>query len=244
MKYGQTIDAINEKLAEESAKIERLSDYETYLSRLLSQKDEIYVILKDVCARVSDIRHKEASVLQKELEQALNNLNFLDARFEIAIRSDMENISALGYDDVEFMISTNPGEPLKPLTEVASGGELSRIMLALKSVLARRDIVGTMIFDEIDSGISGKTAQLVADRMSEIAKSRQVIAVTHLPQIASHATTHFLIEKCAKGSHTTTGVSVLSYDESVEELARMLAGDTITEAVRGNAKELKKKQTG
>ena len=239
MKYGQTIEEINDRLAQERERIEKLSDYENYLNELQIKKQKLFDELIKICESVSGIRHKEAAVLQKELADALNNLNFLDARFEIAIRSDSDKVSADGYDDVEFLISTNPGEDLKPLTEVASGGELSRIMLALKSVLAKRDGIKTLIFDEIDTGISGRTAQLVADRMSDIASDHQVIAVTHLPQIASHATTHFLIEKSAEGAHTSTTVHALSYDESVEELARMLAGSSITETVRENAKELK-----
>jgi DNA repair protein RecN (Recombination protein N) len=240
MKYGQTIDKINDRLSEESEKIEKLSDYETYLENLEFKTKELYDKLLQVCAKVSDIRKKEAAILQKEITGALNNLNFLDARFEIIITSGEDKLSRDGFDDVEFMISTNPGEDIKPLTNVASGGELSRIMLALKSVLARRDNIGTLIFDEIDTGISGKTAQLVADRMSDIAADHQVIAVTHLPQIASHATTHFLIEKRADGNHTATSVKPLEYNESVEELARMLAGSEITEAVMENAAELKK----
>ncbi len=240
MKYGQTIDKINDRLSEETEKIEKLSDYESYLKNLEFKTKELYGKLLKVCSRVSDIRKKEAAVLQKEIIDALNNLNFLDAKFEIMITSDEEKMSKDGFDEVEFMISTNPGEELKPLTSVASGGELSRIMLALKSVLAKRDNIGTLIFDEIDTGISGKTAQLVADRMSDIATDHQVIAVTHLPQIASHARTHFLIEKRAEGTHTSTNVYPLGYDESVEELARMLAGSEITEAVRVNAAELKK----
>ncbi len=243
MKYGQSIPAIFERLEKEKAETERLADYDSYLETLLSQKNELYDILSKACKKVSSIRQSEAQVLQTELEQALKCLNFLEAGFEIAIRSDMSTVTADGCDDVEFMISTNPGEPKKPLTEIASGGELSRIMLALKSVLATRDNIGTMIFDEIDTGISGRTAALVAERMSEIARRRQVIAVTHLPQIACQADTHFLIEKCARGSHTSTTVTALSYDDSVEEIARMLAGDKITEAVRGNAKELKKNKS-
>ena len=243
MKYGQTIEQINERLAEESDKIAKLSDYETYLADLENRKNKQYDELLAVCERVSKVRHEEATVLQKEIEEALCDLNFLDARFEIAITSDPENVTRDGYDDVEFLISTNPGEDLKPLTNVASGGELSRIMLAIKSVTAKRDNIGTLIFDEIDTGISGKTAQLVADRMSDIAKEHQVIAVTHLPQIASHADTHFLIEKTAEGDHTSTSIRALTYDGSVEELARMLAGHEITDAVRENAVQLKNRSS-
>ncbi len=243
MKYGQTIELINERLAEESEKIEKLSDYEAYTEGLLEKKQREYDRMLKICDKVSAVRHKEALVLQKEIAAALSDLNFLDARFEITVTSDKEKISRDGYDEVEFLISTNPGEKLKALTDVASGGELSRIMLAIKSVVAKRDNIGTLIFDEIDTGISGKTAQLVADRMSQIAKDHQVIAVTHLPQIASHADTHFLIEKKAEGSHTATSVRALSYDDSVEELSRMLAGHEITDAVRENARQLKNRSS-
>ncbi len=239
MKYGQSIGLINKRLEEESEKIEKLSDYEEYLRRLESETAARHSDLVELCRSVSKIRAQEAKALQKEIAEALADLNFLDARFEIAVIPDEDKITADGFDDVEFLISTNPGEDLKGLADVASGGELSRIMLALKSVLARRDNIGTLIFDEIDSGISGRTAQLVADRMTQIAKDRQVIAITHLPQIASHAQSHFLIEKTAVDSHTATTIMPLSYDDSVEEIARMLAGADITDAVRENARELK-----
>ncbi|MCR5474157.1 MAG: DNA repair protein RecN [Lachnospiraceae bacterium] len=239
MKYGHSISQINERLAEEFAKVEKLSDYETYLADLEDKKTKEYEELLKLCKKVSDMRKSEAATLEGEIAGALSALNFLDARFEIAITSDPEKIGADGYDEVEFLVSTNPGEELKPLTNVASGGELSRIMLAIKSVVAKRDNIGTLIFDEIDTGISGKTAQLVADRMADIAKAHQVIAVTHLPQIASHATTHFLIEKKAEGTHTSTGVHKLSYDDSIEELARMLAGESINDTARENARALK-----
>ncbi len=243
MKYGRTIEDIIERMAQETEKIAKLSDYDSYLEDLQFKKDGLYDKLTQVCARVSDIRHKEALVLQADITRALGELNFLDAKFEISIKTDPANLSREGIDEVEFMISTNPGEGIKPLINIASGGELSRIMLALKSVLAGRDNIQTLIFDEIDAGISGKTAQLVADRMTEIAEKHQVIAVTHLPQIASHATTHFLIEKSSDGAHTSTNVTRLSYADSIEELARMLAGSSITDAVRLNAEELKKEKT-
>jgi DNA repair protein RecN (Recombination protein N) len=143
-------------------------------------------------------------------------------------------------DDVEFMISTNPGESLKSLGSVASGGELSRIMLALKTVLASRDKIPTMIFDEIDTGISGKTAQLVAERMKELSRCHQIICITHLPQIAAMADSHYLIQKSVVDEKTHTGITHLSEEDSVQELARMLSGSEITTAVLENARELKK----
>lgn len=238
-KYGSSIEKIFARRDEEAEKIEKLMDFESYINNLALKKQKSYDILLQVCENISAQRKKEATILEKEIVDALNNLNFLDARFEIKIIADKDKITSDGYDDVEFMISTNPGESVKPLTMVASGGELSRIMLALKSVLAKRDNIETLIFDEIDTGISGKTAQRVADRMSSIASKHQVICITHLPQIASHADSHFLIEKSVDNSRTNTSVKMLSYEESVDEIARMLAGETITEAVRNNAAEMK-----
>ena len=237
-KYGSSITEVLKRLEEESSRIEKLQNLESYKEELSQKKQAAYEKLKSLCAEVSAIRAKEGKKLEKEIAAALDNLNFLDARFEIKVTACEDEITAAGYDDVEFMISTNPGEALKPLTQVASGGELSRIMLALKSVLAKRDVIETLIFDEIDTGISGKTAQRVADRMSDIAKDKQVICITHLPQIASHADAHFLIEKSVEGSHTATSVSVLAGEEKIEEVARMLAGETITDAVRENAREM------
>lgn len=239
-KYGQTIELILQKRDEQEAIIEKLSNFDEYLRGLEEKKKKCFNMLLGQCEVISNIRKEEGKVLEKDIVAALNNLNFLDARFEIVVNPVLDKMSADGYDEVEFMISTNPGESLKPLTQVASGGELSRIMLALKSVLAKRDAIGTLIFDEIDTGISGKTAQRVADRMSQIAHNSQVICITHLPQIASHASSHFLIEKAVEDGHTSTSVSKLDYDGSVKELARMLSGEEITEAVLNNAAEMKK----
>ena len=142
-------------------------------------------------------------------------------------------------DDPEFLISTNPGEPVKPLGKVASGGELSRIMLAIKTVLADQDAIETLIFDEIDSGISGRTAQMVSEKMNVLAKNHQIICITHLPQIAAMADTHFEIEKHQKGTETITEIHPLEGDDSVRELARLLGGAELTQAVFENAKEMK-----
>ena len=142
-------------------------------------------------------------------------------------------------DDAEFLISTNPGEPLKPLSKVASGGELSRIMLAMKAVLAKNDSIGTLIFDEIDAGISGRTAQMVSEKMNVIGKSHQVICITHLPQIAAMADVHFLIEKSVVGENTVSRIRPLEKEESVVELARMIGGVAITDTVLKSAREMK-----
>lgn len=147
--------------------------------------------------------------------------------------------TANGIDDAEFLISTNPGEPVKPLGKVASGGELSRIMLAVKTVLADHDAVDTLIFDEIDTGISGRTAQMVSEKMNVLAKKHQIISITHLPQIAAMADAHYLIQKSVQNQSTVSTIRRLDEKESVEELARMLGGVEITETVRENAREMK-----
>ena len=163
----------------------------------------------------------------------------MQVEFEISF-SRLEYFTPKGYDDVEFMISSNPGEKLNSLGKVASGGELSRIMLGIKTIMAEKDNIDTLIFDEIDTGISGRTAQMVAERMKELSKIHQVICITHLPQIAAMAAQHFVIEKNAVDFVTETSIHKLNYDESINELARMLSGSQVTENVINNAKEMKK----
>ena len=147
--------------------------------------------------------------------------------------------TANGFDDAEFLISTNPGEPLKPLGKVASGGELSRIMLAIKTVLADEDAVETLIFDEIDSGISGRTAQMVSEKMNVLGRSHQIICITHLPQIAAMADSHYLIQKSVQNQTTVSTIRRLSEEESIQELSRMLGGVEITETVKESAREMR-----
>ena len=151
----------------------------------------------------------------------------------------MAEYTANGFDDAEFLISTNPGEPLKPLGKVASGGELSRIMLAIKTVLADEDAVETLIFDEIDSGISGRTAQMVSEKMNVLGRSHQIICITHLPQIAAMADSHYLIQKSVQNQTTVSTIRRLSEEESVQELSRMLGGVEITETVKESAREMR-----
>ena len=166
------------------------------------------------------------------------HLNFLTVEFEIAVNRS-QNITAKGYDDVEFLISTNPGEEPKPLGQVASGGELSRIMLAIKTVLAGRDDIDTLIFDEIDTGISGRTAWRVSEQLDTVAHAHQVLCITHLPQIAAMADRHFVIEKSSSEDSTITDIRVLGEEEGLGELARLLGGDALTEAALSNAREMR-----
>lgn len=238
-KYGNTIEACIQYGKEKQAYLDKLADYDTYMSKLQAEYDTEAEKLRLACKELSKLRCKEAKQLEKQLVEALQNLNFLSVSFEIAVRPE-QNITAKGWDEVEFMISTNPGEPIKSLSQVASGGELSRIMLAIKTVLAGRDDIDTLIFDEIDTGISGKTAWKVSEQLDTVAHAHQVICITHLPQIAAMADHHFCIEKSSHEQATITDIRALDGDESLAELARLLGSDELSEAALQNASDMRK----
>ena len=240
LKYGGTIEKVLEYQKTVEEKIEKLRNADAYKLELQTKLKATTEELQKLCQKASSIRAKEAKKLSSDMIKALTDLNFLEVQFEIQVRQK-EEYSSSGFDDVEFMISTNPGEPLKSLGNVASGGELSRIMLAIKTVLASRDKIPTMIFDEIDTGISGKTAWKVSEKLGALSGGHQIICITHLPQIAAMADQHFRIAKQAVDNATVTGITQLETDEVVEELARLLGGEEITDAVRDNAKELLQK---
>ena len=237
-KYGRTIEEVLAYGQGRLELLEKLSDYDTYMQRLKRELAEKEAALGDDCAVLSRIRQENALELSASLRDALIHLNFLTVEFEIAVRAD-HPITAKGSDEVEFMISTNPGESLKSLSQVASGGELSRIMLAIKTVLAGRDAIDTLIFDEIDAGISGRTAWKVSEQLNVVASKHQVICITHLPQIAAMADTHFMIEKNSTGETTITDIYALEEEQSLEELARLLGSDELSEAALSNAREMK-----
>ncbi|RKM62131.1 DNA repair protein RecN [Butyrivibrio sp. CB08] len=237
-KYGQSIELILEELEKKQERLDVLTDLDAHREKLQKELDESRSKALLLCKKVSDIRKKGAGELAGKLKSALIDLNFLDVQFEIDVRSDEDKISARGYDDVEFMISTNPGEAIRPLDQIASGGELSRIMLALKTVVADRDDISTLIFDEIDAGISGKTAWKVSEKLGALSRDHQIICITHLPQIAAMADSHFMIEKGLEDGRTVTNIYGLEGDSSINELARLLGGDEITDAAIKNAKEM------
>mgnify|MGYP000705067244 CR=1 FL=1 len=237
-KYGDSIEKIQKYHDNSVEKYEKLSNYEEYISEIKRELSKVKEKLDIQCKRLTALRKEAAIPLTKLIKEALLDLNFLDVVFEIAFEQS-EHYSALGKDNVCFMISTNPGQAVRPLHEIASGGELSRIMLAIKSILADEENIETLIFDEIDTGISGRTAQKVSERLAYIAKKRQVIAITHLPQIAAMADSHYLIEKTSDANSTISNIYPLSEKESVKELARMLGGVKITEAVLQNAREMR-----
>lgn len=237
-KYGQTVEAVEIYAAGRQEQLEKLVNYEAYLEQLDARFKACEKSLAEISARITKVRKKKAAILAVKIHEALVDLNFLDVQFEIAFDKQQE-FSANGTDIAEFMISLNPGEDLKPLAKVASGGEMSRIMLAVKSVLADSDAVDTLIFDEIDAGISGRTAQKVSEKMAVIAKHHQVICITHLPQIASMADAHYLIEKVRQNERTNTYVRLLENQEIVQEIARLLGGVQITDKVLHTASEMK-----
>ena len=237
-KFGGSIEAVLKAQEEKEQRYQQLKDYEHYLEELAKREEKAEYALQKSCKEVSDIRKRYAEKLTKLVQDALVDLNFLDVTFTMAFQNT-PNYTANGTDDAEFLISTNPGEPVKPLGKVASGGELSRIMLAIKTVLAESDQIETLIFDEIDSGISGRTAQMVAEKMNVIGKNHQVICITHLPQIAAMADQHFLISKNVVNQSTVSNISRLKEKETIEELARMLGGVKVTDTVLESAKEMK-----
>ncbi len=238
-KYGSTIEACIQYGEEKQAYLDKLADYDSYTEKLQAEYDTEDAKLKKACKELSALRSKEAKQLEKQLIEALQNLNFLSVSFAIAVRPE-QTITAKGWDEVEFMISTNPGEPIKSLSQVASGGELSRIMLAIKTVLAGRDDIDTLIFDEIDTGISGKTAWRVSEQLDTVAHAHQVICITHLPQIAAMADKHFCIEKSSRDHGTITDIRALEEAESMAELARLLGSDELSEAALQNASDMRK----
>lgn len=238
-KYGNTIEAILTYREAQEKRLEQLTNYDKYLEQLEKERAAAKEALLALCAQASAIRCAQAETLAEKMKAALLDLNFMEVKFEISVQSDAEKVNAMGYDEVEFLISANPGEPLKPLAAIASGGELSRIMLGLKTVMAEKDGVDTLIFDEIDAGISGRTAWQVSKKLAVLGKEHQVICITHLPQIAAMADTHFKIEKTQKDEHTITDIYPLQEEESTAELARLLGSDCLTESAVANAKEMK-----
>lgn len=238
-KYGRTIGQILEYKTELEDKIQKFLDYDAYMDKLQRELKTAEESLNKMCARAFKIRRDYAKELSSKMVQALKELNFLEVAFRIEVSAQEGQYTARGYDRTDFLISTNPGEPLKSISNVASGGELSRIMLALKTVLAAKDDIDTFIFDEIDTGISGKTAWKVSEKLGLLSKEHQIICITHLPQIAAMADSHFLIEKKVRKNKTVTNIQKLEDKESISELARMLGGEEITEAVLNNAREMK-----
>lgn len=240
MKHGGTEAKALAALAKKEERRTFLLDYEKDEEKAKKAIVAQEKLLREKALLLSKERQEDAKVLAKQIQGEMQEMGFLDTKFEFHFQEKKEPTEK-GLDEVEAYVSLNPGEPLRPLREVGSGGELSRIMLSIKTVLADTDGVSTLIFDEIDTGISGRTAEKVGEKLQKIAKNHQVILITHLPQIAAKADHHFLIEKTVEDGATHTRIHPLEEKESIEELARLLGGDEISEASLENARELKAK---
>ncbi len=238
-KYGNTIEEVLRAQEEKQKTIDKLNHFDEYMEQLSAKEKQKKEEILKLCSQLSGLRSQSAEPLSGKLKEAMIDLNFLDVEFSISVVPEEEHFTSEGYDQVEFFISTNPGEAKRPLWQIASGGELSRIMLAFKSVFVDRDETDTLVFDEIDTGISGKTAWKVAGKLGELSKDHQIICITHLAQIASMADAHFLIEKSVKEERTTTDIRELSPEESLNELARLLGSGEMTKAVLENAREMR-----
>jgi len=236
-KYSSDYNKLKELLKEKEKRLEFLRDFEDEVLILKESAAKLEEsIIKD-CVKISEIRKAVAITLTERIKKELEDLNFLGVEFEIKF-TKREKISRDGFDIVEFLISTNPGQPLKPLQMVASGGELSRIMLALKTVFANNDDIQTLIFDEIDTGISGKTAVKVGEKLSHISRSHQVLCISHLPQIAVMADQNLFISKSTDGKSTQTNIDLLDKDGKIKEIARLIGGNNLTEVVLKTAMEM------
>lgn len=244
-KYGKTISEILAYCGEKRQRLTELEDYDTFMRELDQKTEEAFRVVEKTAEELHKVRERAAETFAGEIQKQMAELNFLDARLEIRL-TDAGYYSASGKDEAEFYFSANPGEPLKPMGNVASGGELSRVMLAVKTVLADEEDTPTLIFDEIDTGISGITAGKVGEKLRLIGRSRQVICITHLPQIAAAADSHFLISKETDGRTVKTDIALLDEEASVQELARMLGGANVTGRIlesAGEMKELAKSET-
>ncbi len=236
-KYGPSINDILAYKKETKIKLDNLINSEEKILKLYKEKETIEKQIKQACINISNIRKKQASYLEENIEKHLFDLGMQNSKFKIDIKQK-DTFNHNGFDKVEFLICTNLGEDVKPLSKIASGGEMSRVMLSLKAVLSFVDTIDTFIFDEIDSGISGRTAQMVAEKMSLLARNNQIICITHLPQIAAMGDFHFLINKSSDDTNTKTSIDHIEGDEIVKEIARMTGGATITDFTLASAKEM------
>lgn len=237
-RYGNTIEEILKAQEEKQEELEHLLHFKEHREKQILEAEALKKELLRLCVELSALRKRAAVPLADKLKGAMKDLNFLDVEFSISVQ-EQEEITQEGYDEIEFLISTNPGESLKPLWQIASGGELSRIMLAFKTVFADKDETDTLVFDEIDTGISGKTAWKVAEKLGRLSSDHQIICITHLAQIASMEDAHFLIEKNVREERTITNIRQLDEEESLNEMARLLGSGEMTRAVLENAAEMK-----
>lgn len=236
-KYGTTIKDVIDFSKKAKEELNSIITGDERLEELKAEKETVKAELLKIGNELSELRKTSAKALSEKITKSLSELNMEKAEFFASVKSDGE-IFENGLDTVEFMIRTNPGEPLKALAKIASGGELSRVILAIKSILADSDGVGTMIFDEIDTGVSGAAAAKITQKLVKIAKSKQVICITHLPQLAAAADTHYLIVKNSDSDMANTTLKKLSMQERETELARIIDGEAITDISLSHARQM------
>ncbi|EDN7006258.1 DNA repair protein RecN [Listeria monocytogenes] len=237
-KYGKTIEDIIQYEQEISSEMEKLTDSESHVGHLETKLATLKTELTKQAATLTDIRKKAAVTLEKQIKQELNQLYMEKAIFSVHFEANKMELTELGQDSVVFYMSTNPGEPLKPLAKIASGGELSRMMLALKTIFSRHQGITSIIFDEVDTGVSGRVGQAIAEKIYAVSVGSQVLCISHLPQVAAMANHHYYITKKVQNKRTTTSVTVLKGVEKVEEISRMIAGIEVTELTKQHAKEM------
>ncbi|MCL2235906.1 MAG: DNA repair protein RecN [Defluviitaleaceae bacterium] len=238
-KYKKDTSQILEYAGEIQEKLDLIENSEAELARLAEDKKSLEKEIGRTCLLMSKVRKDAATALSAQIEEILHGLGMAAAKFAIDIQRRKE-FGARGFDRAEFMISTNKGEDMYPLSKIASGGEMSRTMLALKTALATYDSIETFIFDEIDTGISGRTAQQVAEKLSVISKTHQILCITHLPQIAAMGDVNFLIEKSPQGERTVTHVHKMAANGVIQEIARLIGGAQITDTTISAAEEMRK----
>ena len=235
-KYGSSEEEMLAFLDEARQKKNSILFADEELDRLSKEYDNLFDKTVELASKLSDERKATAQIFEKQVKE---ELSFLDMpKMQFFVNFDKGNLSSIGFDKIEFMISANPGEPPKSLSKVASGGELSRIMLAIKNIISYNDTIGTLIFDEIDTGVSGRASQKIGLKLKSVSKNTQVICVTHSAQIASNADEHFLIEKKFDNNNTFTSVTSLDFEGRKKELARIMGGLEITDTLLQSAEEL------
>ncbi|MDO5715053.1 MAG: DNA repair protein RecN [Tissierellia bacterium] len=235
-KYGNSIEEIWEFHDTISKRLDFLENYEKNLAKLQEEIDQMKEETLLIAQKITRARKEVAVFLEKRLGEEIHQLEIKNAKFKVQL--SQKEIGPDGKDGVEFLLSSNIGEDFRPLSKIASGGEMSRMMLGFKSIIAEKDDIPTLVFDEIDSGISGKTAQVVGNKIKNLASDRQIIVISHLPQIVSLADAHFVIEKSSDGTSTTSKIYKLTQEERVKELARLIGGMTVTEAALQAAREM------
>ena len=235
-KYGDSIDEIFEYYKKITSRLDEILNRDEKVEKLKVEILKLEKILLEKSDKLTEARKKVAKELEEVLLEELKSLNMKNVLFKVNFEESTFTID--GKDDIEFMISFNLGEDIKPIYKVASGGEMSRFMLAFKTILADIDQIDTLVFDEIDTGISGIAAQIVGEKLSNIGKKKQIICITHLPQIAANADTHYCIEKSTSNNRTFTTIKKLNHDQKRDEIARLIAGSNITEKTMEHATEI------